>query len=67
MLIESESLYINRATLSTVAEVISFTICFVTGWVTKGVLMHISGQPAEANLLADARNLVTTASATHLL
>ena len=66
-LIDYESQKIKRTVLSTtVSELYSFMKCFGTCQFLKGLWMDLSGQKAEIHMRTDAKNLVTTASTTHL-
>ena len=66
-LIDYESQKIKRTVLSTtVSELYSFMKCFGTCQFLRGLWMDISGSRAEIHMRTDAKNLVTTASTTHL-
>ena len=62
-----ESIKIKRTTLSTtVAELYALMKCFGTCQMLRGLWKDISGADACAHTRADANNLVTTASTTHV-
>ena len=66
-MIDYESTKIRRTTLSTtVAEGYSFMKCYGICLYLRGLWMDVSGQSAPIHMRTDARNLVTTASTTHL-
>ena len=66
-LIDFESQKIKRAVLSTtVSELYAFMKCFGTCQFLRGLWMDMSGQIAEVHMRTDAKNLVTTATTTHL-
>ena len=66
-LVDYESQKIKRTVLSTtVSELYAFMKCYGTCQFLKGLWMDISGMKAEIHMRTDAKNLVTTASSTHL-
>ena len=65
--VEFESKKIRKSTPSTtVAELYSFIKCFGTCQFMRGLWCDISGEVAPVHMRTDAKNLVTTASTTHL-
>ena len=66
-LVDYESTKIKRTVLSTtVAELYAFIKCYGTRVFLRGLWMDMSGEEAEIHLRTDAKNLVTTATTTHL-
>ena len=66
-LIFFESTKIKRTTLSTtVAELYALMKCYGTCQMLRGLIKDITGLSSEIHMRADANNLVTTASTTHV-
>ena len=66
-LIDYESHKIRKTVLSsTVAELYSFMKCFGSCQFLRGLWVDISGEVANIHMRTDAKNLVTTATTTHL-
>ena len=66
-LIDYESSKIKRTVLSTtVSELYAFMKAFGTCQFLQGLWKDVSGDTAEIHMRTDAKNLVTTASTTHL-
>ena len=62
-----ESTKIKRTTLSTtVAELYALMKCYGTCQMLRGLIKDITGLSSEIHMRADANNLVTTASTTHV-